>query len=67
MAKLSIPAMIGLIVSLLLMGILLPIGLNDILGFTSSNSTVQTLVTTVIPVIAVVSLVMAFLPKGGNS
>lgn len=67
MAKLSIPAIIGLIVSLLLMGILLPIGLNDILGFTSSNSTVQTLVTTVIPVIAVVSLVMAFLPKGGNS
>jgi len=49
------------------MGILLPIGLNDILGFTSANSTIQTLVSTVVPVIAVITLILALLPKTGRS
>jgi len=54
---------IGLVVAAILMGVLLPIGLNDVLGFTSDNSTIQTLVATVLPVIAVISLVLVLVPK----
>ncbi|MGQ4876224.1 MAG: hypothetical protein ACP6IY_19320 [Promethearchaeia archaeon] len=59
----SVSKIIALVVSLLLMGILLPIGLNDILGFTSTNSTIQTLVATVVPIMAVLSLVLALVPS----
>lgn len=51
---------IGLVIALLLAGILLPIGLDQIALFTSTNTTIQTLVTTVIPVMAVLSIVMLF-------
>lgn len=66
MPKLSPGFIVGLVVSALLMGILLPIALNGILGFTSTNSTVQTLVATILPVIAVISIILLFLPKGNN-
>lgn len=58
---------IAIVISLLLMGVLLPIGLDDILGFTSDDSTVQTLVATVIPILAVVSLIMMMIPRNSNS
>lgn len=54
---------IGLVIALLLAGILLPIGLDQIALFTSTNSTIETLVTTVIPVMAVISIVMLFIGK----
>lgn len=57
---------IGLVVAAVLLGVLLPIALNDILGFTSTNSTVQTLVATVLPIIAVVSVIMLFIPRSGK-
>lgn len=62
----SIGKIIALVVSLLLMGILLPIGLNDILAFTSTNSTIQTLVATVVPIMAVLGLVLALVPTSKN-
>ena len=61
--KLSASFIIGIVISALLLGILLPIALNDLLGFTSTNSTVQTLVATVLPIIAVIGIVLMFLPK----
>ena len=56
---------VGIVVALLMMGILLPIGLNDVLAFTSTNSTIQTLVATVVPVMAVISLVLVLVPRRG--
>lgn len=52
---------IGIVIALLLAGILLPIGLDQIALFTSTDTTIQTLVTTVIPVMAVISIVMLFI------
>jgi uncharacterized protein YqhQ len=66
MAKLSVGGIVAMVVALLLMGILLPIGLNDILGFTSTNSTIQTLVATVLPIMAVIGFVLAFVPRTGG-
>lgn len=60
---LSVRNIVGVVIALLLMGILLPIGLNDILAFTSTNSTIQTLVATVVPIMAVISLVLVLVPK----
>ena len=55
---------VGVVIALILMGVLLPIGLNDVLGFTSDNSTIQTLVSTIIPIMAVIGIVLALVPKG---
>ena len=63
MAKISPAYIIGIVIAGLLLGILLPIALNDILGFTSNNSTIQTLVATILPIMAVISIVMLFVPS----
>ena len=63
MANVSVPKIVSLVVALLLMGILLPIGFNEILGFTSTDSTIQTLVATVLPVMSAVGLVLAIIPR----
>jgi uncharacterized membrane protein len=57
---------IGFMVALLIIGVLLPVGLSDILEFSSTNATIETLVTTILPIMAVVGLVIAFVPKGEN-
>ena len=62
----SVGKIIGLTVSLLLMGILLPIGLTEILAFTSTNATITTLVATVVPIISVIGIVVGMLPKDSN-
>lgn len=62
----KVSGIVALVVSLILMGVLLPIGLNDVLGFTSTNSTIQTLVATVLPIMAVIGLVVALIPKGSS-
>lgn len=54
---------IGLVIALLLAGILLPIGLDQIALFTSTNATIETLVTVVIPVMAVLAIVMLFIGR----
>jgi len=54
---------IGVIVALILLGVLLPIGMTDILGFTSTDSTIQTLVATVLPLMAVVGIVISLIPR----
>jgi len=54
---------IGVIVALILLGVLLPIGLTDILGFTSDNATIQMLINTVLPLMAVIGIVLALIPK----
>lgn len=66
MAKLSPRVIIGLTISLVLLGILLPIGLEDLTGFTSTDSNVQTLVAEVIPIVAVIGLVMALIPSSNS-
>ncbi|MGQ4876223.1 MAG: hypothetical protein ACP6IY_19315 [Promethearchaeia archaeon] len=69
----SITMIVGIVIALLLIGILLPIGLNDLVGYNGSytvngtiagtNSTMATLVGTVIPVMAVISLVLMFVSR----
>lgn len=54
---------ISFMVALLIIGVLLPVGLTDILEFSSTNATIETLVTTILPIMAVVGLVIAFVPK----
>ena len=60
----SAKSIVGVVIALLLMGILLPIGLNNILGFTSTNPTIQTLVSIVIPIMAIIGIVLALIPRG---
>lgn len=67
MATIKPHTIIGVVIAGVLLGVLLPIALNDILAFTSDNSTIQTLVATVIPILAVISVVLMFLPRGSNS
>jgi len=54
---------IAVVISLLLAGILLPIGLEDLVGFTSTNATIQTLVAEVLPIMAVIGIVLLFVVK----
>jgi fumarate reductase subunit D len=63
MASLKPYQIVLTVVALLLLGILLPIGLSDLTAFTSTNSDIQTLVSEVIPIIAVVGIVMALIPR----
>jgi len=58
---------VSLVIGLLLLGILLPIGLTELEAFTSTNASVETLVTVVIPICAVVGLLAYFLPKARDS
>ena len=61
--QLSPQYIVGLVVAAILLGVLLPIALNDLLGFTSDNGTIQTLVSTVVPIIAVITVVLLFVPR----
>jgi len=61
--KFNITFIIGLVIAGLLLSILIPIAFNDLLGFHSDNATVQTLVGTVLPVIAVIAIAMLSIPK----
>jgi len=68
---------IGITISLILIGILVPIGLADLIGYNGSyytgtygvgaatgvNATMGTLVGTIIPILCVIILIMAFVPK----
>ncbi len=60
----SAGTIIGFIVALLLMGVLLPIGLTDLLEFSNTNATIETLVTTVLPIMIAIGLVLGFMPRG---
>lgn len=63
----SVNQVVGLLIGILLLGIMLPIGLTDILEFSSTNSTIETLVTIVLPLVGVIGFVLVLLPKtGGN-
>lgn len=62
--EISVSKIVGLVVGLLMLGILLPIGLTELEGFTSTDTNLQTLVATVIPIVAVIGIVMWLIPKG---
>jgi hypothetical protein len=64
--SLSVNKIIGIVIGLLLMGILLPIGLTEITGFTSTDANIQTLVAEVVPIVAIVGIVIALVPKGSS-
>jgi hypothetical protein len=57
MVNLSAKKIDGLVVALILLGILLPIGLSDLMNFTSTDSKLETLVVQVIPIVAVIGFV----------
>ncbi len=74
-------AIIGVVLAAILIGALLSTALTDITGFAAqnvtidgvtktvalANPTVSTLVSTVIPIIAVIGLIMLFVPKAKSS
>ena len=57
---------ISVVIALLLAGILLPIGLTELVGFTSTDATIQTLVASVLPIMAVIGIVLLFVNKYKN-
>lgn len=77
---LSVGAIVGVVIALILIGSLLSTSLTDLVGYSSSNvtidgvetavsvanPTVSTLVSTVLPIMAVIGLVLLFIPKKGN-
>lgn len=63
---LKVSYIVGVVIAAILLGTLLPIALNDLLAFTSTNPTVQTLVATVLPLLAVIAIVLLFIPKMGK-
>lgn len=60
----SINKIIGIVIALLMIGILLPIGVDELTAYTSTNANIQTLVSEVIPIVAVVGLVSGLIYKG---
>lgn len=54
---------IGIVIALLLAGTLLPIGLDSLANFTSTDSTIQSLVTSVLPIMAVVGIILLFVAR----
>jgi hypothetical protein len=68
---LSVGKIVGVVIALLLIGILLPIGLGEsgvsgLLGISTGDATVDALVP-LIGVMAVVGMMIAFVPRGGKS
>ena len=69
MAKISASTIIGLVVSLILVAVLLPIGINQIATATfdaSVDPTVITLITVVIPIMAVIGIVLKMIPNSSS-
>lgn len=68
---LSVGKIVGVVIALLMIGILLPIGLgvsgvSGLLGITTGDTTIDTLIP-IVGVMAVIGLVMSFLPRSkGN-
>ena len=54
-----ISGLIGLVIFGLLAGLLLPVGLESLTNFTSTDETVETMVSIVLPVMIAVALVIA--------
>lgn len=64
--ELKASTIVGIVIGLLLLGIMLPIGLAGLEAFTSTNADIETLVATVIPIVAVVGIIMLLIPKREN-
>ena len=60
-------SIVALVIAMILMGLLIPIGLNGVLAFTSTNATIQTLVSVVLPIMAVIGIVLSLVPRGGGT
>lgn len=63
---LSASQIISTVIALLLIGILLPLGLTELTGFTSTDATIQTLVSSVVPIMAIIGIVLALIPKSSD-
>lgn len=63
--KFNTNSLIGLVIALILIGILLPIGINEIAGASFDvgvDATIVTLVTVIVPIMAVVGIVLSMIP-----
>lgn len=77
--KISTKTIIGMVIALILIGVLLPVGLNPLVGYNGSywsgaswnntsaptghNATVGTILGTVVPIMAIVGLILLFTPR----
>lgn len=57
---------IGVVIGLLLAGILLPIGLENLLAYNGTDATINTLVSEVLPILAIIGIVMLFIAYKGK-
>lgn len=81
MKKAPIGKIVALVIALIMIGILLPIGLEELVGYdgsynvstngtaypvynTGTNATVGTLVASILPILAVIGIIISFIPKG---
>lgn len=66
--KLSAGSIIGIVVAFILIATLLPIGLNELENFannyTGSNTTIVSLVTTILPILVVIGIIVGMI--GGS-
>lgn len=51
-------AIIGIVIISVIVANLLPLGLDDLTAFTNSNSSVQTIVTTILPILIVIGIAL---------
>lgn len=63
MAQNMVKRVVGIVISLILVGVLLPIGLETLLGASLENApaSVETLVFTFIPIMAVIAIAYMFI------
>lgn len=80
MAKITAGSIIGVVLGLILIGALITTGLTGLMDFGSTNitigtvtstagavnPTVTTLIGTVVPIMAVIGIVLLFIPKGSK-
>lgn len=67
--KISTNAITSIVISFILLAVLLPIGLDQLLSAVwpaGMDSTIETLITVVLPIMAVIGIVLKFIPRDSN-
>ena len=69
-SKISTSSITSIVISFILIAVLLPIGLTQLLSAVwpvGMDSTIETLITIVLPIMAVIGIVLKFIPHGNES
>jgi len=69
-SKISTSSITSIVISFILIAVLLPIGLTQLLSAVwpvGMDTTIETLITIVLPIMAVIGIVLKFIPHGNES